>query len=93
LKRGNECTAFPSPLTVGLQVDTAYLLFIPYPSSLLATASRGQGISTQDTEQVDKTAVVAEIFATERNDKYLNDLVARLGVEPNVSSVSWEKVR
>ena len=50
-----------------------------------------QGISTQDTDQADKTAVVVEIFSTERNDKYLNDLVSRISIEPCVSSVSWEK--
>jgi putative Mg2+ transporter-C (MgtC) family protein len=52
-----------------------------------------QGISTQDTEQPEKSAVVVEIFATERNDKYMNDLVSRICIEPSVSSVSWEKSR
>jgi putative Mg2+ transporter-C (MgtC) family protein len=52
-----------------------------------------QGISTQDTDQPDKTAVVVEIFSTERNDKYMNDLVSRLSIEPSVSSVSWEKMQ
>jgi putative Mg2+ transporter-C (MgtC) family protein len=49
-----------------------------------------QGISTQDTDQGEKTAVIAEVFSNERNDKYMNDLVSRLSIEPNVSSVSWE---
>jgi putative Mg2+ transporter-C (MgtC) family protein len=52
-----------------------------------------QGISTQDTEQAERSAVVVEIFATERNDKYMNDLVSRICIEPSVSSVSWEKSR
>ena len=52
-----------------------------------------QGISTQDTDQADKTAVLVEIFSTERNDKYMNDLVSRLSIEPSVSSVSWEKMQ
>jgi putative Mg2+ transporter-C (MgtC) family protein len=50
-----------------------------------------QGITTKDTEPLGSSEVVAQIFATERNDKYLNDLVARIGIEPNVSAISWEK--
>jgi putative Mg2+ transporter-C (MgtC) family protein len=52
-----------------------------------------QGISTQDTDQPERSAVLVEIFATERNDKYMNDLVSRICIEPSVSSVSWEKTR
>jgi putative Mg2+ transporter-C (MgtC) family protein len=51
-----------------------------------------QGISIQDVEQ-EKTAVVVEIFSSERNDKYLNDLVSRISMEPSVTGVSWEKTR
>ena len=51
-----------------------------------------QGISRQDIDQPEQTAVVAEIFSTVRNDKYLNDLLSRVGIEPSVSSVSWERV-
>jgi putative Mg2+ transporter-C (MgtC) family protein len=51
-----------------------------------------QGISTQDTEQDHKTIVSAAVFSSERNDKYLNELVSRISLEPSVSSVSWEKV-
>ena len=51
-----------------------------------------QGISRHDTERSDQTAVVAEIYSTVRNDKYLNDLVSRISIEPSVSSVSWERV-
>jgi putative Mg2+ transporter-C (MgtC) family protein len=52
-----------------------------------------QGLSTQDTDQPDKTAVVAEIFSNERNDRYLNDLVSRISIEPRISSVSWERIQ
>jgi putative Mg2+ transporter-C (MgtC) family protein len=51
-----------------------------------------QGISNQDVEQ-EKTAVVVEIFSSERNDKYLNDLVSRISVEPSVTAVSWERTQ
>jgi putative Mg2+ transporter-C (MgtC) family protein len=50
-----------------------------------------QGLATHDTEQPGKTAVVAEVFSAERNDKYMNELVSRLGIEPGVSAVSWER--
>jgi putative Mg2+ transporter-C (MgtC) family protein len=52
-----------------------------------------QGISRQDTDKPDQTAVVAEVYSTGRNDKYFNDLVSRISIEPSVSSVSWERVQ
>jgi putative Mg2+ transporter-C (MgtC) family protein len=51
-----------------------------------------QGISTQDADQPEKTAVVAEIFSAERNDKYMNELVSRISIEPSISAVSWGKI-
>jgi putative Mg2+ transporter-C (MgtC) family protein len=50
-----------------------------------------QGISTQDCEPPTQVAVVADIFALERKDKELNDLVSRMSIEPSVSAVSWER--
>jgi putative Mg2+ transporter-C (MgtC) family protein len=50
------------------------------------------GLSTQDTEEGEKTAVIAEVFSTQRNDKYMNDMVSRISIEPSVSGVRWEKV-
>ena len=52
-----------------------------------------QGISTEDTDRPETSAVVVDIFSTERNDRYMNDLVSRISIEPSVSSVSWEKLR
>jgi putative Mg2+ transporter-C (MgtC) family protein len=51
-----------------------------------------QGIATQETDQEDTLAVVVDIYSTERNDKYMNDLVSRISIEPTVTSVSWERV-
>jgi putative Mg2+ transporter-C (MgtC) family protein len=51
-----------------------------------------QGISTRDSESADTKEVVAEIVCTIANDKYMNDLVARLNIEPSVTAVSWKKV-
>jgi putative Mg2+ transporter-C (MgtC) family protein len=51
------------------------------------------GLLTQETDQIEKMAVVADVFASLRNDKYLNEMVSRLSIEPSVSSVSWERVQ
>jgi putative Mg2+ transporter-C (MgtC) family protein len=51
-----------------------------------------QGLSTQDTDEGEKTAVIAEVFSIQRNDKYMNDMVSRISIEPSVSGVRWEKV-
>jgi putative Mg2+ transporter-C (MgtC) family protein len=51
-----------------------------------------QGISTEDIDQGSKTAVVAQVFSGQRNDKYMNELVSRISIEPSVSAVSWERM-
>jgi putative Mg2+ transporter-C (MgtC) family protein len=51
------------------------------------------GISVLDGEQPDQALVVCEVFSSGRNDRYMNDLVSRLSIEPGVSAVSWEQVR
>src|SRR5262249_2261075 len=50
------------------------------------------GLFTRDTDAPDAKEVVAEFFCSIGNDKYMNDLVARLNIEPSVTSVSWKKV-
>lgn len=50
-----------------------------------------QGIATRESEHADGKDVVADIFSSSSNDKYLNELVARLSIEPGVTSVSWTK--
>jgi putative Mg2+ transporter-C (MgtC) family protein len=50
-----------------------------------------QRISTQDSEQGERAAVVSEIFSVERDDRAMQDLMSRLNIEPAVLSVSWEK--
>jgi putative Mg2+ transporter-C (MgtC) family protein len=51
-----------------------------------------QGIATHDTGIAGTEEVVAEIYCSKGNDKYMNELVARLNIEPSVTSVSWKKV-
>lgn len=49
-----------------------------------------QGISTEDSDKQGKV-IVAEVYALERNDRALEEIVARLSIEPEVSSVSWQR--
>lgn len=51
-----------------------------------------QGISTRDTDQPDRTSVVVDIYSAERNDRFMNELVSRISIEPSVTAVSWERV-
>jgi putative Mg2+ transporter-C (MgtC) family protein len=50
-----------------------------------------QGLSTQDTDDK-RTVVQAEIFSQARNDRALEEIVARVSIEPEVRSVSWQRV-
>jgi putative Mg2+ transporter-C (MgtC) family protein len=50
-----------------------------------------QGIATRDTEEPGRVAVTVDIFATERTDRAMEELVERLNIEPGVAAVSWEK--
>jgi putative Mg2+ transporter-C (MgtC) family protein len=52
-----------------------------------------QGISTSTGDEADEKTVIAEIFASGRHDKVMNDLVSRVGLEPSVTSISWERTR
>jgi len=49
-----------------------------------------QGLSTDETNPA-APVVVAEIFATRRNDRVMEELVARVSIEPDVSEVSWTR--
>lgn len=50
-----------------------------------------QGLAARDSDQVGSSCITAEVFSTERNDRFMNDLVTRVGIEPNVTGISWEK--
>jgi putative Mg2+ transporter-C (MgtC) family protein len=49
-----------------------------------------QGITTEEIEKEGK-AVVADVFALERNDRAMEEIVARLSIEPEVTGVSWQR--
>jgi putative Mg2+ transporter-C (MgtC) family protein len=49
-----------------------------------------QGLATQDTDD-GRTAVLADIFSQERNDRALEDIVARVSIEPDVRAVRWKQ--
>jgi putative Mg2+ transporter-C (MgtC) family protein len=49
-----------------------------------------QGLATEDTEG-GHTIVIADIFALERNDRAMEEIVARVSIEPEVRAVSWQR--
>jgi putative Mg2+ transporter-C (MgtC) family protein len=49
-----------------------------------------QGMSTEDTENK-RTVVLADILAQERSDRALEEIVARVSIEPEVKAVSWQR--
>lgn len=50
-----------------------------------------QGIATHETEVPDRVAITVDVFSIQRNDRVMEELVARLNIEPSVVAVSWEK--
>jgi putative Mg2+ transporter-C (MgtC) family protein len=52
-----------------------------------------QRISTQDGGRAGHATVVADIYAVERDDRAMQDLMSRINIDPSVSSVSWEKLQ
>lgn len=49
-----------------------------------------RGMSTETAENR-RTVVLADIFSIERNDRMMEEIVARLGIEPEVKAVSWQR--
>jgi putative Mg2+ transporter-C (MgtC) family protein len=49
-----------------------------------------QGIATEENEK-EGQVIVADVYALERNDRALEAIVARLSIEPEVTSVSWKR--
>jgi putative Mg2+ transporter-C (MgtC) family protein len=48
------------------------------------------GLATEDTDNR-RTVVLADIFALERSDRVLEEIVARVCIEPEVKAVSWQR--
>jgi putative Mg2+ transporter-C (MgtC) family protein len=51
-----------------------------------------QGLATEESDK-DRTVVIANIYSAERNDRFLEDLVKRISIEPEVAAVSWERIQ
>lgn len=49
-----------------------------------------QSLSTEDDEG-GRTEVIAEIFALQRNDRAMEEIVARVSIEPEVKAVKWQR--
>jgi putative Mg2+ transporter-C (MgtC) family protein len=50
-----------------------------------------QGVSIQEVGGPDRLCVVAEIYSEQRDDQTIEDLMALINANPNVTAVSWEK--
>jgi putative Mg2+ transporter-C (MgtC) family protein len=50
-----------------------------------------QGVSIQEIGGPDRLCVVAEIYSEQRDDQTIEDLMALINANPNVTAVSWEK--
>jgi hypothetical protein len=48
-----------------------------------------QGMATEDTVN-QRTVVLADIFAVERSDREMEEIVSWLSIEPDVKAVSWK---
>jgi putative Mg2+ transporter-C (MgtC) family protein len=55
---------------------------------------RGLSVQSLATEEVekDRPTVVAHVYAVERNDRAMEEVIARLSIEPDVTSVKWERM-
>jgi putative Mg2+ transporter-C (MgtC) family protein len=51
-----------------------------------------QRISTQEARENGQAAVVADVFSVDRKDRAIQDVMSRLNIEPDVRSVSWERL-
>jgi putative Mg2+ transporter-C (MgtC) family protein len=51
-----------------------------------------QSLATEEGEK-ERSVVVANIYTPERNDRFMEQIVARLSIEPDVTAVSWEKLQ
>jgi putative Mg2+ transporter-C (MgtC) family protein len=48
------------------------------------------GIDTEEGEKEGRV-IVADVYAMERNDRAMEEVVARLSIEPEVTGVSWQR--
>jgi putative Mg2+ transporter-C (MgtC) family protein len=49
-----------------------------------------QGLSSEDVEP-GRVVVLADVYAPERSDRAMEDVVTRLSIEPEVKAVSWQR--
>jgi putative Mg2+ transporter-C (MgtC) family protein len=51
-----------------------------------------QGVSTVDGAAAGYVAVAADVIASQRKDREIQEIMSRLNIEPGVRAVSWSKV-
>jgi putative Mg2+ transporter-C (MgtC) family protein len=52
-----------------------------------------QRISTQEVGPDGQASIVADIYSVDRKDRAIQEVMSRLNIEPEVRSVSWEKIQ
>jgi putative Mg2+ transporter-C (MgtC) family protein len=67
------------------RIRSLFLHFITKDTNLIL-----QGITSSQAEQPDKMNVTALMMSFSKNDRLMEDLVARIGLEEGVASASWE---
>ena len=50
-------------------------------------------ISTREVGLDGQASVVADVYSVDRKDRAMQDVMSRLNIEPDVRSVSWEKIQ
>ncbi|HUB67663.1 MAG TPA: MgtC/SapB family protein [Candidatus Methylacidiphilales bacterium] len=67
------------------RIRSLFLHFLTKDANLIL-----QGITSSQAEAPDKTNVTATMVSLSKNDRLMEDLVARVGLEEGVASASWE---
>ena len=67
------------------RVRNLFLHFITKEANLTL-----QGLESGHTDQPDRMSVTASIISATKNDRLMEDIVARIGLEEGVIAVSWE---
>jgi putative Mg2+ transporter-C (MgtC) family protein len=88
-----------------VEIETSYRMSVVCPGEQTAVV-RGicmrhvnseacmtvHGIHIEDAGDGIRKAIVVDVASSRRNDKFMNELVNRIGIEPNVSAISWQRV-
>lgn len=88
--------AIPTPTAYGLNLTCRSSDEVHLRTLLLSTISQSQAmlhaIYSEDIESTDRMRIRADLSTSAQNNEVLEQIVARLSLEPGVSAVSWSIV-